>query len=164
MGTAILLSSQNSLNHRFDHQTLTHQNPNSCPRRHSYAATTTPRRRKRIPTASQPTVVKPTAANTNLVIGQVKILKRGETLSAFHKKETNSCSDRDDTRRPVFKMNDVDLIVTSTNRLGPEPETLLKQIGAFKGVEIFAGAGCSVSPSPSSVPIPCFLGKNKLSI
>ncbi|XP_010456089.1 PREDICTED: uncharacterized protein LOC104737580 [Camelina sativa] len=155
MATAMVLSSQ----------TLSHRNPNPCLSRHSDGATAAPpRRRKRIPTTtSQPTVIKSPAANTNLVMGQVKILKRGEALSAFNNKENNSSCDV--TRRPVTKKmvnNDVDLIVSSTNRLGPEPETVRKQIGAFKRLEIFAGAGCSISPLPSSVPIPCFLEKNDL--
>lgn len=154
MATAMVLSSQN---HRFDHETLIHRNPNSRLCRHSSAASTAPRRRKR-----SPTVVKSPAANTNLVMEQVKILKRGETLSAFKKKE--NCSP-DDTRRPVLKMiKDVDLIVSSTNRIGPEPEILMKQIRASKGLQIFSGAICSISPLPSCVPIPCFLGKNNLLI
>ncbi|XP_019084202.1 PREDICTED: uncharacterized protein LOC104707897 [Camelina sativa] len=153
MAAAMVLSSR----------TLVHRNPNPRLSRHSNAATeATPRRRKRNPTTtSQPTVIKSPAAN--LVMGEVKILKRGETLSAFNNKENNSSCDV--TRRPVSKKmmnNDVDLIVSSTNRLGPEPETVKKQIGALKRLEIFAGAGCSISPLPSSVPIPCFLEKNNL--
>lgn len=155
MATAMILSSQNSLNRRFDHETLINRNPNSRLRPHSNAASTAPRRRKR-----SPTVVKSPAAKTNLVMEQVKILKRGETLSAFKNKENSRC---DDQRRPVLKkLDDVDLIVSSANRIGPEPEILMKQIEAFKGLEIFAGAGCSISPLPSSVPIPCFLEKNNL--
>ncbi|XP_010429096.1 PREDICTED: uncharacterized protein LOC104713622 [Camelina sativa] len=158
MAAAMVLSSQ----------TLAHRNPNPRLNRNSNGATAAPpRRRKRNPTTtSQPTVIKSPAANTNLVMGQVKILKRGEALSAFNNKENNSSCDV--TRRPVSnskkKMvnNDVDLIVSSTNRLGPEPETVRKQIGALKRLEIFAGAGCSISPLPSSVPIPCFLEKNNL--
>ncbi|ESQ37856.1 hypothetical protein EUTSA_v10029029mg [Eutrema salsugineum] len=159
MATAIL-SSRNSLKNRFDHETLTHRHANAAPRR-----------RKRTPTASQSRklVVSP-AANTNLVMGQVKILKRGETLSAFRSKEnsSSSCVDRDgdDKNRSALRTTDVDLVVASTNRIGPDPETVQKQIGAFKGLEIvagkYAGTGCSVSPPPCSLPIPCFLGKNKL--
>ncbi|CAH2072041.1 unnamed protein product [Thlaspi arvense] len=161
MATAIFSS-------RFDHEALIHRNPNSRLSRHSYAATTAPRRCKRSPTASQSrTVVVSPAPHSNLVMGQVKILKRGETLSAFRSKESGSCVDREDTKRPVSRLLGVDLLVASANRLGPEPEIVQKQIGAFKRSEIvagvYAGAGSSVSPHPSSVPIPCFLGKkNKL--
>ncbi|AEE82115.1 hypothetical protein AtNW77_Chr4g0274151 [Arabidopsis thaliana] len=150
MATAMSYSSQN---HRFEHQTLIHRNPKPRLCRNS---STAPRRRKQ-----SPTVVKSPAANPNLVMEQVKILKRGETLSAFNKNKENISSD--DTRRPVLKMiKDVDLIVSATNRIGPEPEILMKQIGAL-GLQSFAGANCSLSPPPSCVPIPCFLGtKNNL--
>ncbi|KAG2278944.1 hypothetical protein Bca4012_040712 [Brassica carinata] len=152
MATAIL-SSRNSLNHRFDHESLIHRNSNL--RRHSNAA---PRRLKRSPTATQSkTLVASPAANTNLVMGQVKILKRGETLSSF----LNSCVDKDDRKRHRLKITDV----ASTNRIRPEPKTVQKLIGAFKRSEIvsvdYAGSCNSVSPPPSSLPIPCFLEKKK---
>ncbi|KAF8088971.1 hypothetical protein N665_0523s0017, partial [Sinapis alba] len=109
-----------SLNHRFDHETLIHRN-HSRLRRHSCASRTAPRRLKKM-------VVSP-AVKTNLVMGQVKILKHGETLSAFR--------------------NSVDLVVASTNKIGPEPETLQKQ----QIREIVSG----LSLPPSSLPIPCLL-------
>ncbi|KAL0712214.1 hypothetical protein Bca4012_019192 [Brassica carinata] len=138
MATTAILSSGSSLNHRFDHRN------HSGLRRHSYASTTAPRRLKRSPTTttyqSRKMVVSP-AVKTNLVMGQVKILKRGETLSAFR--------------------NSVDPDVASTNKIGPEPETLQKQqIGEIISGR-YAGACSSASPSPSSLPIPCFL-ENKL--
>uniref|UniRef100_A0A1J3FWP8 Uncharacterized protein n=1 Tax=Noccaea caerulescens TaxID=107243 RepID=A0A1J3FWP8_NOCCA len=167
MATAIL-SSRNPLHHRFDHETLIHRKPNSGLTRRSDAAKTAPHRRKSNPKASQSTklVVSP-AANTKLVMGQVKILKRGEALSAFQNKENISCVDRDDEKkRPVSRIKDVDLIVSTTTRIGPEPKIVQKQIGACKGLKIvagkYAGTGCSVSPPPSSVPIPCFLEKSNL--
>ena len=152
MATAIL-SSRNSLNHRFDHESLIHGNSN--PRRHSNAA---PRRLKRSPTATQSkTLVASPAANTNLVMGQVKILKRGETLSSF----LNSCAYEDDKKRHRLKITDV----ASTNRIGPEPKTVQKQIRAFRRPEIvsadYAGSCNSISPPPTSLPIPCFLENTK---
>ncbi|XP_009111323.1 uncharacterized protein LOC103836782 [Brassica rapa] len=143
MATAIL-SSRNSLNHRFDHESLIHRNSN--PRRHSNAA---PRRLKRSPTATQSkTLVASPAANTNLVMGQVKILKRGETLSSF----LNSCAYEDDKKRHRLKITDV-------------ASTMKKQIRAFKKSEIvsadYAGSCNSVSPPPTSLPIPCFLENTK---
>ncbi|RID43254.1 hypothetical protein BRARA_I00123 [Brassica rapa] len=143
MATAIL-SSRNSLNHRFDHESLIHRNSN--PRRHSNAA---PRRLKRSPTATQSkTLVASPAANTNLVMGQVKILKRGETLSSF----LNSCAYEDDKKRHRLKITDV-------------ASTMKKQIRAFKKSEIvsadYAGSCNSVSPPPTSLPIPCFLENKK---
>ncbi|KAF8116550.1 hypothetical protein N665_0017s0102 [Sinapis alba] len=150
MATAIL-SSRNSLNHQFDHESLIHRNPNSRLRRNS---TTAPRQLKRSSSkASQSkTLVASPAANTKLVMGQVRILKRGETLSAAFRK--------DDTKRHRLRMSDVDLM---TNRTRPEQETVEKQIGASIGLEIvsvdYAGSCNSVSPPPSSLPIPCFLEK-----
>ncbi|KAH0855878.1 hypothetical protein HID58_084139 [Brassica napus] len=143
MATAIL-SSRNTLNHRFDHEPLIHRNSN--PRRHSNAA---PRRLKRSPTATQSkTLVASPAANTNLVMGQVKILKRGETLSSF----LNSCAYEDDKKRHRLKITDV-------------ASTMKKQIRAFKKSEIvsadYAGSCNSVSPPPTSLPIPCFLENKK---
>lgn len=152
MATAIL-SSRNSLNQRFDHESQIHRNPNPRLRRDSSA----PHRLKHSSTASKSkTLVASPAANTNLVMGQVKILKRGESLSAFR----NSCSaDEDDKKRHRLRM--IDLIVATTKRIGPERETVQKQIGGFKGVEIvsvdFAGSCNSISPPPTSLPIPSFL-------
>ncbi|CAH8333703.1 unnamed protein product [Eruca vesicaria subsp. sativa] len=158
MATAIL-SSRNSLNHRFDNESLIHRNPTSRLHRPSNPA---PRRPKRSSTASQPKtlVASPASNNTNLVMGQVKILKRGETLTSLLNKENNSCPD--DKKRHRLRITDVDFIVESTNRIRPEPETLHKQIRAFKGLEIvssvdYAGASSSASPPPNSLPIPCFL-------
>ncbi|KFK30779.1 hypothetical protein AALP_AA6G025000 [Arabis alpina] len=120
-------------NHRFHHETLMHhRNPNSHLNHHK---TTAPRRRKRT------LVVSPATNTTNLVMEKVKILKRGVTLSEFLIKEEN----------------DVDLVL---NRLGPEPEIVQNQIRGLILVGDYAGAGYSVSPSPSSVPFPCFLDKN----
>ena len=139
MATAVVLSPGSSLKHRSDHETLIHCN-HSRLRRHTHASTTAPRRLKRSPTTtsyqSRKMVVSP-AVKTNLVMGQVKILKRGETLSAFR----NS-------------------VVTSTNKIGPEPETSQKKIGEIVSRR-YAGACSSASPPPSSLPIPCFL-ENKL--
>ncbi|KAF8048297.1 hypothetical protein N665_2578s0004 [Sinapis alba] len=141
MATAIL-SSRNSLN---NHESLIHRNPNPRLRRNS---TTAPRRLKRSSfTASQSkTLVTSPKANTKLVMGQVRILKRGETLSAAFSK--------DDTKRHRL-----------TNRTRPEQKTVEKQIGASIGLEIvsvdYAGSCNSVSPPPSSLPIPCFLEKKE---
>ncbi|XP_010557634.1 PREDICTED: uncharacterized protein LOC104826571 [Tarenaya hassleriana] len=123
-------------------------------------------------------------ANSKLVMGQVKILKRGETLSEFKEKErsldrdssSKSTStrrvslDRDSTssrhsamRKNEASFEDIDLNLGSTGRIGPDPGTMTQQIRACRGfkiaVEGFAGALCSVSPAPSSVPIPGFLEK-----
>ncbi|KAK1403598.1 Serine/arginine repetitive matrix-like protein [Heracleum sosnowskyi] len=67
-----------------------------------------------------------------LVNGQVKILKRGEKLD--------------------------DLVLSSTDRLGPDPDTVQEQIRVFNG--LYAGSpSVLASPPPSSLPFPCFFTK-----
>ncbi|KAF5749555.1 hypothetical protein HS088_TW04G01524 [Tripterygium wilfordii] len=81
----------------------------------------------------------------DLVMGQVKILKRGEVLSSLEAK--------------AYK--DSDLVLSSTNRIGPDPETVRKQItvSEFKVVDgMFAGSAFVASPPPSCLPVPGFLG------
>jgi len=86
----------------------------------------------------------------NLVMGQVKILKRGEKLGQTR----NGCNSN--------KEEDLDLVLGSTDRLGPDPDTVQKQIrvSEFKVVDgIYAGSAFVASPPPSSLPVPGFLGK-----
>ncbi|KAG5559503.1 hypothetical protein RHGRI_009137 [Rhododendron griersonianum] len=72
----------------------------------------------------------------NLVMGQVKILKRGEEL-----------------RPPT------DLVAGPTDRLGPEPETVQKQIRVTDS-KLYAGSAVFLaSPPPSSLPVPAFFSK-----
>ncbi|KAG6586356.1 hypothetical protein SDJN02_17891, partial [Cucurbita argyrosperma subsp. argyrosperma] len=94
----------------------------------------------------------------NLVMGQVKILKRGEML----------CPDGgvgDGGKRMLeSKVEDLDLVLGSTDRLGPDPDLMQKQV-VFSELKvadgIYAGSGAFfASPPPSSVPLPSFLGKN----
>jgi hypothetical protein len=85
----------------------------------------------------------------NLVMGQVKILKRGEKLVQTR----NGCDSNKEN---------LDLVLGSTNRLGPDPDTVQKQIkvSEFKVVDgIYAGSAFVASPPPSSLPLPGFLGK-----
>ncbi|XVF35506.1 hypothetical protein REPUB_Repub18cG0151500 [Reevesia pubescens] len=91
----------------------------------------------------------------NLVMGQVKILKRGETLMVAAEK-----TDRATIHRSGDE-NESDLGLGSTNRLGPDPKTMQKQImlKEFKIGGFFAGSASSVSPPPSSLPVPSFLGR-----
>uniref|UniRef100_A0A2P2NHT7 Uncharacterized protein n=1 Tax=Rhizophora mucronata TaxID=61149 RepID=A0A2P2NHT7_RHIMU len=89
----------------------------------------------------------------NLVMGQVKILKRGEPLGVL-----------DENRNLRAKSEeDLDLILGCTDRLGPGPETVHKQL---RGREIngpvddvYAGTAFVASPQPTSLPVPGFLGK-----
>ena len=96
----------------------------------------------------------------NLVMGQVKILKRGEKLFSEenHRGIVDSPGDR---KARANGEEDLDLVLGSTDRLGPDPETVQKQVRVsdFKD-GIYAGSACVTSPPPSSVPVPGFLGKN----
>ncbi|KAH1056682.1 hypothetical protein J1N35_034747 [Gossypium stocksii] len=99
---------------------------------------------------SESMVTKPPGKNQ--VMGQVKILKRGEPLVAAMEKTS-------DGSRGDYE---VDLSLGSTNRLGPDPETMQKQIKLkeFKiGSGFYAGSSSLVSPPPSLVPVPEFLGR-----
>lgn len=94
----------------------------------------------------------------NLVNGQVKILKRPQDLKlndaeANHRYNNIGCGE--------------DLVLSSTERLGPEPETVLKEIRVsdLKVVDVdrsYAGsAAFFASPPPSSLPFPGFGRKEK---
>lgn len=99
-------------------------------------------------------------------MGQVKILKRGETLPPAAKKADNRITDGNRGRR-LKKSGDLDLALGSTNRLGPDPETVQRQIRAkdLKVVDrVYAGSAFVASPPPSSVPVPAFLGINSKSL
>lgn len=93
-------------------------------------------------------------AAKNLAMGQVRILKRGETLSQ---------TKIGDNRKPRAKEQDLNLVLGSTDRLGPDPETVQRQIRVsdFKVVDgIYGGSSVVESPPPCSLPVPGFLGKN----
>jgi len=91
----------------------------------------------------------------NLVLGQVTILKRGESLDAKIKSE------------PAPSKNNCDeLIIGGTERLGPDPEMVPKQIKlspVSSGLppDMYAGSAFSLSPSPSSLPLPSFFSKKQ---
>ncbi|XP_024178889.1 uncharacterized protein LOC112184886 [Rosa chinensis] len=183
MGTAILRS-QDCLRDRFRHEalalTLTSRSgsrrspnfPNPNPNSGSNGAQS--RRRKRSPVGVQSNqrdrygdrmVAK--VPGKNLVMGQVKILRRGEALNpATEDKRVVGVGGRDDrkAREESVECSDSDLVLGSTDRLGPDPETVQKQIkvAEFKVMDaIYAGSGAYyASPPPSSVPLPAFLAKN----
>lgn len=190
MGTAILRS-QDCLQSRFHHETLTltpyvrsRRNP-----RYSYPSTSDTskggdvsqsRRRKRSPVGFQSSPPGQQDRERNrfadrsmvaripakdLVMGQVKILKRGETLSVSPVKNNNRGVSGENNRKPRAKSEEaLDLVLGSTDRLGPDPEMVQKQIRVteFKVVDgVYAGSAAFYSsPPPSSVPLPAFLGKN----
>uniref|UniRef100_A0A5B7BCB2 Uncharacterized protein n=1 Tax=Davidia involucrata TaxID=16924 RepID=A0A5B7BCB2_DAVIN len=127
-------------------------NPNSSPTRSN--------RRKRSPTrlhdkknnTSKHTVVADFPAK-NLVMGQVKILRRGEEL-----KESPAAKDRaSEVGEKKAKVEDSDdLVLSSTDRLGPEPEMVPKQA---RLTDFYAGSAIIASPPPSSLPFPAFFTK-----
>lgn len=96
-----------------------------------------------------------TRSNSSPVMGQVKILRRGESF---------------DTKINCDVINnDLDLI----QRLGPDvPEMVPKQIRindtkSFLSPvsvrsDVYAGSSCSMSPSPRSLPLPSFYKKKQV--
>ncbi|KAL8133346.1 hypothetical protein AgCh_008707 [Apium graveolens] len=104
------------------------------------------RRRKRSPSLTdsnkfQNRTVDSRPGPKQLVNGQVKILKRGEKLDGLK-----------------LGLGNDELVLSSTDRLGPDPETVQKQIRAFNG--LYAGSpSVLASPPPSSLPFPAFFTK-----
>ncbi|XP_058076906.1 uncharacterized protein LOC131225396 [Magnolia sinica] len=93
----------------------------------------------------------------NLVMGQVTILKRGQSLDLKRSHEFNR---RNDLKKSV-SLTESDLIVCGTERLGPDPELVPKQIAVlspslFRSNGVYAGSAFSQSPPPSSLPLPKF--------
>ncbi|KAM5548122.1 hypothetical protein ABKV19_002198 [Rosa sericea] len=179
MGTAILRS-QDCLRGRFRHEALaltltprsgSRRSPNfSNPNPNSGSNGSLSRRRKRSPVGVQSNQRDRMVAKVpgkNLVMGQVKILRRGEALNPATEDEiVVGAGGRDDrkAREKSVECSDSDLMLGSTDRLGPDPETVQKQIkvAEFKVMDaIYAGSGAYyASPPPSSVPLPAFLAKN----
>ncbi|KAL0013614.1 hypothetical protein SO802_000683 [Lithocarpus litseifolius] len=174
MGTEILLS-HDCLQDRFRKEALTltptlktHRNANPNPNGANS------RRRKRSPMKIQSSkdrsdrfmVAK--SPSQNLVMGEVKILKRGEALTqpkTKTKTDFGSTLAGADNRKPKSKSKGGDVEVSdlglgSTDRLGPDPETVQKQIRVNAVDGIYAGSAFVTSPPPSSLPVPGFLGKN----
>ncbi|XVE97365.1 hypothetical protein REPUB_Repub03eG0013500 [Reevesia pubescens] len=116
-------------------------------------------RKKRSPNTSPPSrpTMGPKVPTKNLVMGQVKILKRGEDL----KKTTPE-------KHVTFEKENVDADLGSTNRLGPDPGSVPTQIRLTEStnnynkvfpVTFYAGTAFITSPPPSSVPMPAFFSK-----
>ncbi|XP_052210494.1 uncharacterized protein LOC127813523 [Diospyros lotus] len=112
------------------------------------------------------------STSKNLVMGQVKILKRGEGLkipdgggTVVESGDSGSSSSAGrlgpepeivpaELKVPVDEMKVAEseyLMLSSTGRLGPEPEMLPKQVGLS---DFYAGSACISSPPPSSLPFP----------
>lgn len=86
------------------------------------------------------------ANNNSLVLGQVTILKRGESLDTKIKaSQTN---------------NSEEMTVYGTGRLGPDPKMVPKQV-RLGLPDMYAGSAFSMSRSPSSLPLPSFFNKKE---
>ncbi|PON91585.1 serine/arginine repetitive matrix-like protein [Trema orientale] len=120
-----------------------------------------PNRRKRSPSRPnnsspprpKPAVEKPQPAG-NLVVGHVKILKRGEEL----KEKTAPV--------PAVKESRVGADLDSAGILGRDPESVRTQIRVTKSNRVagfYAGpSSCIASPPPSSLPLPAFFSKKSV--
>ncbi|OVA11400.1 hypothetical protein BVC80_9003g14 [Macleaya cordata] len=125
-----------------------------------------PESKKRVP-QSEPLISKKSTVDDanparNIVMGHVTILKRGESLDSKKKNET----------QPKKKLVSGDLVVFGTERLGPDPEMVPKQIkitdlklmmspNGGPRTDVYAGSAFSLSPSPSSLPLPSFYKKKE---
>ncbi|KAL2338479.1 hypothetical protein Fmac_012925 [Flemingia macrophylla] len=119
------------------------------------------RRRRRSPVADRDRRRSPAKAPSpspaSLVMGQVKILKRGEKLNLQNNNNSNNNKSNDNRKTEVG----LDLLLGSTDRLGPDPVTVQKQIRVSDSTNgVYAGSAFVSSPHPSSVPVPGFLGRN----
>ncbi|CAK8563536.1 unnamed protein product [Lathyrus sativus] len=97
-------------------------------------------------------------APVNLVMGKVKILKRGEKLTPEISYDSGLV-----VKAMDLKLDQPDLVLGSTDRFGPEPLAMQKQIRVSDSNlkdAIYAGSTIFSSPPPSSVPVPLFLRKN----
>ncbi|KAJ8617577.1 hypothetical protein MRB53_013763 [Persea americana] len=135
-----------------------------APRNASFKPNCNGRHRKRRCKDTGPMVVKLPSA-TNLVMGQVKILKRGEELDpSSPSKDLQSDPLKDSSKSErcldsadICDDGDDDLALCSTGRLGPDPDLAPKPIRLSVDAAIYAGSAfASSSPSPSSLPFPAF--------
>lgn len=112
--------------------------------------------RKRNASPTSPPTVGSKVQSKNLVMGQVRILKRGEDL-----KKTAPVKD------VRIEKENAEANLGSTNRLGPDPGSVPTQIRlkesnkSSKAVPatFYAGSAFITSPPPSSVPMPAFFSK-----
>ncbi|CAN6451130.1 unnamed protein product [Victoria cruziana] len=166
MGTEVLRP-QDCLNHRFDLPVAVSRRrcsaaAGSPPRSGSRKPADPPFHQKRQQSArrgteeapvGKPAGKKPSAKS--LTMGQVTILKRGQSLDGI--KGSRACDARMD--RPTNEISAGELIVSTTDRLGPDPSFIPRQIGLTAATlprPGYAGSAFSLSPCPSSLPLPTF--------
>ncbi|CAI0560144.1 unnamed protein product [Linum tenue] len=94
----------------------------------------------------------------SLVMDKVTILRRGESLDS-RSAETSSSS----------------LVVNDTERIGPDPEAVSRQIritdarpppapGVPRKCDVYAGSAFAMSPAPSALPLPSFSKKKQVPV
>ncbi|WOG83351.1 hypothetical protein DCAR_0102526 [Daucus carota subsp. sativus] len=82
--------------------------------------------------------------NKNLLVAEkVRILRRGESLVSI------TAANED---------NGGEMAVYGTGRLGPDPETVTKQVRVGLP-DVYAGSAVTMSPSPRALPVPSFFKK-----
>ncbi|KAJ4722299.1 Proline-rich nuclear receptor coactivator [Melia azedarach] len=91
--------------------------------------------------------------NNYLVMENVTILRRGESLDSKMKSGNGMASSKKEGER---------LVVTGTVRFGPAPKQF--QMAGFNSPvpgksDVYAGSAFAVSPAPSSLPLPSFSKK-----
>lgn len=96
------------------------------------------------------------AVRNNLVMEKVTILRRGESIG-LRIRSSDSLK---------MEADGVDLVVTGTDRLGPDPEMVPRQIQIVDirsggKPDMYAGSAFAVSPAPSSLPFPSFSTKKQ---
>ncbi|KAJ4955682.1 hypothetical protein NE237_012465 [Protea cynaroides] len=178
MGTEVLRP-QDCLNERFRvggpaifprRKPYSSGNPKPCRR-----SVSRPEPRKLFPFQSDPSVSKKlitddsSKSTNNFLMGQVKILKRGESLDSKRKNESSLKNQNHQTVVSSSSTGSLDLVFYGTERLGPDPEMVPKQIRVADLKTIlspvavrsdkYAGSAFSLSPSPRSLPLPSFFMK-----
>ncbi|XP_055820193.1 uncharacterized protein LOC129889089 [Solanum dulcamara] len=91
----------------------------------------------------------PTTKNIHLVMGEVKILKRGEVL-------TNNVSLKVKENKLAAGDAVEGFVLSTTDRLGPQPDMVPKRMAI---ADFYAGSAFVSSPPPSSLPVPAFFKK-----
>lgn len=162
MGGVEVLHPQNLLKDRFAHHPSRHgsiqspvkfqkkSNISPNPNRNPNSCTAKSNRRKRIQqnTSNNRYCSTSPPSNHTLVMGQVKILKRGEVLT----------KDLNEGNNKVAAVDDL-MVLSATDRLGPEPDVIPNQI---RVLNFYAGSAIISSPPPSCLPKPVFFKKKNL--
>lgn len=98
--------------------------------------------------------------NPKIVLGQVTILRRGESLDTKVKSsDTKQISKEITVKSSDTKQISKEITVYGTGRLGPDPKIIPKQV-RFGLPDTYAGSAFFTSPAPSSLPLPSFFKKD----